>query len=186
MCLALVIPACGDTPSTHEKQAGESSDSLTAPGTTLPLGDPATLPRTGSVGIIVLTVEDIETGDVDDLRELGFDTAPGTTAYYVALSMRHVSGTYPGFTPNEYLSAWAGELPLDHLTVRRPFPPCEPGGFPTEAIAGHEYAACMVWLAKPGLPAPDSVVFDNDDSYETLDGTHVEWTWDASAVPSPS
>lgn len=169
----LLTTACNDaepTPATGPAHA------LTEPGSRLAFGEAATVARSGDEGRLRIAVKGIEKGEAADLRELDLPGLAGKVPYYVRLTVEYVSGGQPGSVRLvDYLSASAGGPALDHLTILADYPSCPPVAFGPKVSVGTRIDTCMTFVAPAGEPAPDRVVFDNDDTYETTENTQLTW-----------
>lgn len=152
-----------------------AQDGLTPPGTTLQVGDNATVPRTDGTGVIELTITDVTQGESSDLRRIGYNAADQETPFYVKYEMRLVSGEGQGINMRHYLSAWAADSPVGDLIVSQPFATCQEVNFPADASAGTTINSCRTYLVDQGAPPVDTVRFDNEDAYLNGKDTQVEW-----------
>lgn len=139
-----------------------TADGLTPSGSTLELGDTATVTRTDGTAVFELTVTEIEKGTAADLRSVGYDRADQDTPYFVRYELRLVSGDVQGVTMRHYLSAWAGDRPAAALVLSERFPRCQERNFPAGASAGASIASCRPYLTDNGAAPVDSVHFAND------------------------
>ncbi|WP_148614779.1 hypothetical protein [Nocardioides rubriscoriae] len=168
-------PAGPDGPDATPSQRADGS---TAPGTVLAAGETATVTRTAGAGTIEVTVLGIEQGDPADLRAIGYERADEVTPYYLRVAVTPVSGSSP-FQLDDYLRVWGGGRPLDHLTITRPFAPCQETAV-GDGVLGERREHCLTYVRTSGEDDPDAAYFDNDDTYDPVDGTGIEWT-----LPAP-
>lgn len=173
MSLLLVTGCDGGSSGQDDPTTPPTIGGLTAPGTVLGAGDVATVTRADGAGTIEVTVLGIDQGDPADLRAIGYAEADEVTPYYLRVEVTPVSGSTP-FGLDEYFSMWAGENPLGHLMVLRPFPACQEEPVADGAL-GQSRQACLTYAGTNGGPAPDHVYFDNNGIYETGDDAAVEW-----------
>ncbi len=132
--------------------------------------------RADGAGTMRLTVTGIEAGDPAQLAATGYEDAEGRVPYYVRFTVEHVDGRSPNsVTALEYLSVWAGGTPLDHLSIFEPFASCQEVLFPVDAAPGAIIESCATYTAEQGAPPPDTVMFDNDDTYESADAGQITW-----------
>lgn len=172
------LAGCGDgeNPTDDGTSPTQTTESgLTRPGSTLDLGETATVPRTDSTGVIELTITSIERGDSSDLRRIGYDNADQDTPYYVHFTMRLISGESQGITMRHHLSAWAGDTPASELVLSEPFSRCQERNFPLNAGAGTTVTSCRPYLTDKGALPVDTVRFDNDDAYDSFAGNSIDW-----------
>lgn len=150
---------------------------LTEPGTTLALGESATVPLGEDHSTLVrLTVRDITQGRSADLAELERPRSNTETPYYVNYELELVEAESSPYLPiYQILSAWAGDSSLTGLTVLAPFGQCREKTFPAEAEVGTVLSGCATYVVEKGDPAPDRIMFENDEDYSGFDGTQINW-----------
>ncbi|MCW2793786.1 MAG: hypothetical protein JWO76_2884 [Nocardioides sp.] len=152
-----------------------TADGLTAPGTSLRVGDSATVPRTDGTGTIRLTVTSIVEGTSRDLEGERVADADEKTPFFVNYEMTVVSGNAYGMDMRHYLSAWADDEAVGFLIPSGPYPTCQEVNFPLNATAGTAISSCRTYVTDKGAPPVDSVRFDNEDGYQSYEDTAVEW-----------
>jgi hypothetical protein len=171
----LTVAGCGEDSEDPTDTPTRTEDGLTVGGTTLHVGDTATVPRTNGTGTIELTVTDIVEGSSQDLATTGLKDADQKTPYYVSYEMKVVSGDVYGMTMRHYLSAWADGQQVGELVPFDRFPTCQEVNFPVDTALGTTISSCLPYVTDKGAPPVDTVRFDNDDTYEIGDGTAVGW-----------
>jgi len=173
--MVLVVAGCGDDSGSPTDEPTLTKDGLTVPGTTLSVGDTATVSRTNGTGTIELTVTEIVQGTSEDLADTGLEDFEKKTPYYVSFEMKVVSGDVYGMTMRHYLTAWAGDEQVSELVPFERFPLCQEVNFPMDAAVESTISSCLPFATDKGAAAVDEVVFDNDDTYELADDTAVTW-----------
>lgn len=169
LALCLVLAGCGDDAA--EDPAGDppEADGLTAPGTSLAVGESATLPLREDKGEIELTVTAIERGDPGDLP-----SGEGTP-YYVRLQATSVSGEPDQFFVETYAGAWAGDTRVAPIATPLTVGPCERTYFRAGAVPGNELETCLTFVVEPGGDPLDRFAFENGEDYRVDSDTSVEW-----------
>ena len=175
MLVLLSVAGCGEDSESPTTGPTVTKEGLTVPGTTLSLGDTATVPRTNGKGTIRLTVTDIVRGSSQDLATIGLQDADEKTPYYVHYQMTVVSGDVYGMAMRHYLSAWADDQLVGELTLFDRFPICQEVNFPVDAAPGTTISSCRPYVTDEGAPPVDTVRFGNDDSYKNGGNTAVAW-----------
>lgn len=166
-CLALA--ACGDD--ADQPEAAPTRSTLTAPGTTLALDEPATVP-VGDRGVARLTVTRIEAGRPADLKAFGKD--PGATVTYVWLKVAPLAGDpadVATFASYDHVHGWSGDDLVPHvLTDPRDYAPCPTRYFPGKGPIS-VLETCVVFTG----PAPiDRVGFHDGGDYRR-NADEISW-----------
>lgn len=170
------VAACTNDDQPDEGSTGDpTSDGLTAPGSSLPLGDTATVPKNDGGGVVDITVTDIEEGDSSHLRTTGLKDAAHRTPYYIRLTLKVVSGNLQGFALHDYITAWAGDAPASPMLYAGDFPRCETHYWAPNPREGATMDACLPFLADEGDPPVDNVRFANDADYQLREDGFVTW-----------
>ncbi|CAN5374604.1 hypothetical protein BH11ACT8_BH11ACT8_32050 [soil metagenome] len=182
-----LLAGCGDSTGTDSTGTDDPTSGapsvagLTPPGTSLTLGDTATvsvvrgqegdpdLGADGGKGVIDLTVTDIEEGDPADLG--GLDGTP----YYVRMKATAVSGDVYGFFVEALVGAWAGEEQVAPIATPLTVGTCTRAYFDLNAAPGTAIDTCATFVVDPGAAPIDRVGFEDDVDYRFEDGTDVEW-----------
>lgn len=168
--LAALSTACADQdpPSTPAATAAEG---LTPPGTSLALGQTATVPLADESGVIDLTVSSITAGSKEELD--GLDGAP----YYVRLEATAVAGDAQRFFPAGSVIAYAdGEL-VAPIATPLSVGPCTREQFRTTPPIGTTLETCVTFVVEDGGAPVDRVAY-YEGEYSFNDGTAVEWSED--------
>lgn len=146
---------------------------LTPPASDLEFGEAARLTRGNDEGALTLTVDAPEEGDAADLTKIESKDGEGKTVYYLRVEVTPEADSGP-IDIDRYLSVFAGDDPLTHLSLFVPFEAC-----PQSPVTGNETATaqetCLVYLADSDWDRPDRVVFNNDDDYDASDDNAVRW-----------
>lgn len=201
MVAALALAACGDdssesedstttteAPSTTEADASvddaeetesgvgdaEAGGEVTQPGTSLAIGEPATIPieYSDNQGLASVTVVGIEEGDLAAMADFDLDDGvEGNVPYYVTFSMTKVSGgELSGAGPESEAGGLLDDgTPAQELSLIGSFEPCDTQYADEEFDAGETYESCRVYMAPEGS-AVTSVEYHGDyggDYYET-------------------
>lgn len=197
---ALALAACGDdsdesedstttteAPSTTEADAGvddaaepeseagdaEASGEATQPGTSLALGEPATIPieYNDNQGLASMVVVGIEEGDVADMADFDLDDGvEGNVPYYVTFSMTKVSGgELSGAGPESDAGGLLDDgAPAQELSLIGSFEPCDTQYADEEFDAGETYETCRVFMA------PEGSAVTGVEYYGDYDGDYYE------------
>ncbi|MEU3574523.1 hypothetical protein AB0E96_39880, partial [Kitasatospora sp. NPDC036755] len=125
--------------------------SAPAAGTTLKLGEAATIPfSSGSTkGTIALAVTSIEKGDPADLASLNLgDKAKGLVPYYVHYSVTNAGGTDLSYTSvNHMKGLLADGTEAQELMVIGSFPKCKSESLPKGFTNGQSATSCAVAMS---------------------------------------
>ncbi|MDP2773603.1 MAG: hypothetical protein Q8O61_08600 [Nocardioides sp.] len=167
------LVACGDTDPDDGPATGSSGD-LTTPGTTLEVGETATVTRGDAGEVLEVTITGIDRGSSSDLADLERPSR-GETPFYVHYELTHLSGDSPYLPITHFLSAWAGDRQLSGLTVLVPFPACEEQTFPADVAVGTTVEGCATYVAEKGGAPLDRVQFSYGDDYDSFDGHQISW-----------
>lgn len=163
-----------EEPSAAPEPAGEN----TAPGTTLKVGDTATLPMENGTktGVVRVTVTGVDEGTQAELKSLNIkEDVSGMTPYYVKVSAEIVSGDMAGLEPTTDLDAYAGAQGLGQVIEFGEFKPCNGETFEYDAKPGATVESCSIQLAPKGA-SPDRVEYTEFDTpYDSTDGKPVTW-----------
>lgn len=163
----VVLTGCGDTD--PEKTKTTSAGGLTAPGSSLEMGQTATLPLENKSDVIELAVTGIEQGDPSALK--GLEGTP----YYVRLEATAVAGDAYQFFVDTYVGAWARETRVPGIATPLKTGPCERTYFAYNVQPGVTLKTCLTFVVEPGGAAIDRVAFENGEGYEFDNDTAVAW-----------
>ena len=169
--LALTAVACSndDAPSDEGDSGPSGRSALTAPGTMLEVGEPATVPLLDDAGVVELTVSSIDRGTTDLERLKG-------TAYYVRLDAKVVSGDGHQFFAEQYLTAWAGDERVMPLAAPASVGDCTRAYFDLDPPVGTSVQPCLTFVVPDDGPPIDRVGFYADDDYTIDDDSLVVWS----------
>ena len=169
--LALTLVACADedAPSDEGGTGQSARTGLTAPGTMLEVGEPATVPLQDDAGVVELTVSSIDRG-ITDLEQLK------GTAYYVRLDAKVVSGDGYQFFAEQYLTAWSGDERVMPLAAPASVGDCTRAYFKLDPPVGTSVQPCLTFVVPEDGPPIDRVGFYADDDYTIDDDTVVVWS----------
>lgn len=184
---ALLVTACagGDEPEQTEDQVAEDTNDqaeetpedttdddvtgdVTAPGTTLAIGDTAVLAHPddsgeeGDTALLAATVTEIEEVTLDDLAELEMgDRLDGLVPYYIHITVAGVDESSEALAgtvlSNPFTGATAGS-PAQNLNVIGSFEPCDVSSLDSEWGADSTQDICVISLVSEGSEV-DSVVY---------------------------
>lgn len=166
----LAVAGCGDEKTDEPTTAG----GLTRPGSSLALGETATVPRTSGDGVVEMTVTEISRGAPSDIAEV-LEDADGRVPYYVRFDLEVVSGDLQGFDVYDYVTAWTDDEPVPPLVVGGGLPGCVTDYWAPHPETGATMSACIVVVAEEGAPPVDAVRFANDGDYSLSEDRYVEW-----------
>lgn len=154
---------------------------LTNPGTTLAIGDPASVPVAigdDGAGTVQITVSDIEMGETQDLLEAEVEDGADYTPYYIQAEVKiraEAGDGLGGLSVNTNLDGLIGTTTAGRLVTFGDFGPCASKSAGPGAKVGDTFETCVVALAPTG-DAVDGVQFSAYDSaYDTFDGKPVIW-----------
>lgn len=171
--LAVAVALVALTGCDEKDEPPPPTSGLTPPASDLDFGEAAELTRGNDEGALTLTVDAPEEGDAADLTTIGSKDGEGKTVYYLRVEVTPEADTGP-INIHRYLTVFAGDDPLTHLSLFVPYEPC-----PQSPVTGEQTATaqetCLVYLADPGWERPDHVVFNNDDEYDASDDNAVLW-----------
>lgn len=160
--VALVASGCWSSP---DDEPPRTKDPVAV--TTLEFGESATVPLGEGAGSVRVTVTELVKGDAAQLRRyLRKNAQPGDQAvqgdpYYVRYELTSSSASARAVNVTRLITARSGDKLMRHLTLTRPFAPCEEELWPfAEADGGAEttVTGCSIWLSDPGGAAVDTVV----------------------------
>lgn len=167
----LVLAGCGGGGTTEDTDPSPTAaGGLTAPGTSLAVGETATVSYDEGRGVAELTVTAIEKGDPAALTDLE------GTPYYVRLEATSVSGDAYQLRLVEHVGAWAGDSRIPPIAAPLRVGPCDRTYFAYGAPPGTTLETCLTFVADPGQEAVDRVGFEGGDEYRIADGTDVGWS----------
>ena len=157
---------------TQEEQA-ESDGDVTAPGTTLAIGETAVLEHPvdgedGVTGLLEATVNSIDAGSVDDLSELDLgESAEGLVPFYLQISVAGVdesSAALDGALLTNAFGGLADGTPAQNLNIIGSFDVCD-----TDSLADWGADAsqdiCIIALAPEGSEVTSVQYTPRDDNY---------------------
>lgn len=157
------LSACGD-----EDAGGAAASPFTAPGTTLDVGEPATVPI-GEDGVARVRVTRIETGRPADLRSFG--ATPKATVTYVWVEVDPVRGDVSDFAAYDHIHGWAGDDLVPHvLTDPATYAPCPTRYFPNDGPIS-TLETCTVFTSAEPI---DRVGFHDGGDYR-LNTDEINW-----------
>lgn len=154
---------------------------LTNPGTTLAIGDPASVPVAigdDGAGTVQITVRDIEQGETQDLLDAEVEDGADYTPYYIQAEVKiraEAGDGLDGLSVNTNLDGLIGDTTAGRLVSFGDFGPCAGKSARLGAKVGDTFETCVVALAPTG-DAVDGVQFSAYDSaYDTFDGKPLIW-----------
>jgi hypothetical protein len=167
------VVACDDR-APQERGTG-SSNGLTKPGSTLEVGDKATVTRDGADEVLGVTITQIDEGSAADLADVDRSSPRAGTPYYVHYQLQHVSGPSPYLSVSDFLSAWSVGTQLTMVDIAEPFSRCEERTFRADTPVGTTVLGCATFLVEDGDAALDRVQLSYGDDYDSFDGHQVSW-----------
>lgn len=171
--VVLAVALIGLTACDKKDKETPPASGLTPPAAELEFGESAELTRGEGEGTLMLTIDPPEEGDASDLTKVGSKDGEGKTVYYLRVEVTPEADTGP-IDIHRYLTLFAGNNPLTHLSLFVPYEPCPQSPVTAEKNATAQ-ETCLVYLADPAWARPDRVVFNNDDEYDASDGNAVRW-----------
>lgn len=159
-----------------------SGVSLTAPGSTLRLGQSATVawkPTQKLTGVLDVTVTGVySTTFKQSFKGWELDDATKANApYFVTATVRNAGrGDLSGQRVPLYGSATSGAL-VEASSFASGFKPCQPDVLPTPFPAGANTNVCLVYLV-PNGGALDGVSFRPSESFDP-----ITWSGDVTSLP---
>lgn len=174
---ALSLAACGDDTAEPDPGRESSTADLTQPGSTLAVGDTATITRDGAGEVLKVTVDEVEEGTSADLADLDRPAAD-ETPYFVRYELEHVSGDSPYLLVSQFLSGWSGDTQLTLVDPTTPVAGCAQKTFEQDAPVGTTVSGCATYVTT-GDETLDRVQLSYGDDYDVADGHEVSWTVDA-------
>lgn len=154
--------------------------SLTAPGTSLQLGQSATVawkPTQDVVGALDVSVQAMSsTTFQQSFKGWELDDATKANApYFVTATVRNVGTTDLGGRPVPLYGAAASGALIEPSTFAADFKPCSPGVLPAPFPAGATADVCLVYLV-PGGGALQGVSFRPTQTFKPI-------TWTGTVTP---
>lgn len=169
------------TPEPTEEPTQAETGELTPPGTTLRLGETATLPAVdnqGGKGVVEIAVTRIEYGDRDDLGPDAASYGPQAVPVYAfyEVTLLEGAGDLAGWSPaREMLGRQPDGSPSGLLITGGAVGPCAPAEVPDGAADGATLSGCFTALSLGGVPVTGVTYSADDDAYAPGSGS-VVWT----------
>lgn len=174
--------ASSESPSSAAGGASGAAGQLTAPGTTLQLGEAATLPI-GRVktdeAVVKVTVDSIKPVAAADVKELGLgDDAKEYDLFYVEQTLELVSQkenqknleTLGG----QFFTAMAGDTGATDIILMSGFDKCKVAKL-AEGKVGEKVTGCRIYGAPKGEKVTSMTYQPNNTPYDDFDGKPVVW-----------
>ncbi len=199
LAAALLLAGCGDngedpdadgtgsptgTPTTEPYLPVPDGVELTAQGSTLAVGDTATVayePRQDFVGALEMKVTSLEEAKFDQF--VGWDLTKeikSTAPYFVRATVTNVGetdlGSGKGLQPVPLYAVDGENRLIESSLFRGSFKPCESAFFPKKFKTGDTMKACMVYLA-PGKGDLAAVSFRPSQEFNPI-------IWEGDVVPA--
>lgn len=174
--------ASQESPSSAAAGAAGAAGELTAPGTTLKLGEAATLPIGRSKtdeAVVTVTVDSIKPVAASDVKELGLgDDAKEYDLFYVEQTLELVSQkedqknleTLGG----QFFTAMAGDTEATDIILMFGFDKCKVGKL-AEGKVGEKITGCRIYGAPKGEKVTSVTYQPNNTPYDDFDGKPVVW-----------
>ena len=178
MALAIGLGACGDDDDSDESAAPQTSTEaqttttteapaskggLTPPGTQLKIGDMATVGWTppsqsgisgpGKAINLQVTVEELEKGTQDDLKDISLDAdQKGATPYFLKVKILNLGATAPETDEPDLTFDAIDDRKQEQgsVTFIGDFPRCENERAPKPFSKGKSYESCLTYLVQGG------------------------------------
>ncbi|MFC5751656.1 hypothetical protein [Actinomadura rugatobispora] len=171
-------PPAAAPPEQPAPGAGAGNAQVTAPGTSLKIGQRAVVPlkRASTTGTLGITVTAIEPGDQAAFTQQFGSRGQGMTPYYIRYTVTNVGGTDLSRTTAPLLNAVGPNGGSTGATVifTGALPGCERGRPDASfASAGATYQHCRLQVARQGVPVTGAEYDDREGGYN--DGPLV-WT----------
>ncbi|MFJ6621084.1 hypothetical protein ACIQOW_26345 [Kitasatospora sp. NPDC091335] len=148
---AATTPAAPSGGASGTGAAPAPAGSAPAAGTTLKLGEAATIPfSSGSTkGTIALAVTSIEKGDPADLADLKLgDKAKGLVPYYIHYKITNAGGTDLSYTSVSHMKGLLADgTEAQELTVIGSFAKCKSASLPKGFTNGQSSTSCAVAMS---------------------------------------
>lgn len=158
----------------EENTEDDAPGDVTAPGTTLAIGDTAVLAHPidgedGETGLLSATVNEIESASIDELADLDLgESADGLEPYYMHITVAGVDETseaLAGATLTNSFAGLAAGSPASTLNVIGSFDPCNISSLDSDWAAESTQDVCIVVLSPEGSDV-DSVQYSpRDEEY---------------------
>ena len=172
-------PAATSSSSTVAQTQSSTSGALTAPGTALKVGEPATVEfdttlnngNNGPSYRLRLTIQSIKLGSMNDFKGISLTgVQKGDVPTYVRLEMTNLSGQSMNTSQNDPADSVQaidpnGDADGD-LTLIGNFPPCPDTDTPNPFAAGHSFTTCETFM-------------------EPSEATKIGWNGSQATVDSP-
>lgn len=176
LAISLLVGACDDG---SDQEPEESlSGGLTAPGSTLELGETARLSLDDGALVIDIAVTDISEASEVDRAELVFQDSSAYDVYFVRYKFTLVSGVPGSSDVVRHLYAYPNDGDSDianPLHISRPFPPCQEKKLPLDAAKGTSVNSCAIYVVDKGEPGPVRVALRDSYNYEVVEDDDIEW-----------
>ncbi|WP_432514847.1 hypothetical protein [Kineococcus sp. SYSU DK001] len=154
---------------------------LTAPGTELRLGAPATLPveLSGTTGTYTVTVEAIERGTDAELADLDLgDQVAGMSPFYVRYTVTggQNAAALRGTDITQDISALLPDgSEATPVILFQEWDRCAHGDQGVDFTEGSTYQTCNVFVAPSSLEITTAQFSSYDTDYDSYDGKPVTW-----------
>lgn len=170
------------TEETAAAAGGELEGDFTPPGTTLALGETATVPFEygDGKGVLAFTVTDIEKGEPADLEELDLgDQAAGLTPYYIRITAEGVDESAASLAYSSFTGEFDGLLPDGStgstIYLVGDWDKCENTNLPGDFAQGDTVETCLAVAAGGDVEVTSVRYAALDTDYEMFDGEPLLW-----------
>jgi hypothetical protein len=171
--LALLAVTTGACSGDDDAPDGPEASGLTRPGSTLDLGQTATITRDSAAEELGVTISSIDAGTSADLSAVPSST--GGTPWFVRYELTHGSGPSPYLPIDSLFTGYAGDDQLTLLSPVEPVPSCVSQTFGDDAPVGTTVSGCATFVAGPGAAPLDRVVLSYGDDYDAFDDHAITW-----------
>ncbi|WP_051218319.1 hypothetical protein [Nocardioides insulae] len=163
-----------------EDQAAAPAGDLSEPGSSLAIGEAATLPVNDGKGVLEITVTGIEQGTSKDIAQFEFtgdDKPSDYTPFYVQVTGKVVSGDVVDYDPADDVSGMIGEEGATDLIEFGDFKPCDGDGYEDGAKPGDLNQSCTIALAPKGQTVDGAFYSDSssESKYSAWDNNQITW-----------
>ncbi|MGC5076070.1 hypothetical protein [Agrococcus sp. DT81.2] len=177
------------SPAETDEAAAPAAGELTAPGTRLAFGEPATVPFSSGASVtdvpLAVTVTGVEEGAVADFEAAGLDQdflqqLAGYTTYYVTVEATKAD---PGAAAlaSTALHTDMGALDsngeaMQTVSLIGEFEPCTAASMPSEIDEGATATTCYIVAGSDAVEFGSATYEPNEGDYSPADGDPIRWS----------
>lgn len=173
LMLVLAVGAAACDGGGRDAPDGPEASGLTKPGSTLDVGQSATITRDSAAEKLEVTISSIDAGTSADLAAV--PSSAGGTPWFVRYELTHESGPAPYLPIDSLFTGYAGDDQLTLLSPVESVPSCVSQTFGDDAPVGTTVSGCATFVAGAGAPPLDRVVLSYGDDYDAFDDHAITW-----------